>query len=88
MTTNHAWRVREEHGNIIVLCHEPQEETETEKLSLRQRFLQWFGRLVMLALGAAAFFPNTLHLSAGARPWIFVTLILWIFAYCTGIFNP
>jgi hypothetical protein len=78
----------EEDGNIIHLRHELQEETQMGKLSFKQRLLQWFGRFALLVLGAATLAPATLHISTGFRPWVCVAFILWVFAYCTGMFNP
>jgi len=76
----------EEDENIILLRHELQEETQS--ISFKQRLLQWFGRLALLALGVATFAPTALHISTGFRPWVSLTFILWVFAYCTGMFNP
>ncbi len=77
----------EDDGNVIFLRYEPQEESQQGTPSLKSRILQWFGRLSTLALGVAVFAPNMLHISAGFRPWIFVTFILWVVAFCAGMFN-
>jgi hypothetical protein len=90
MTTRHSFQECESQQdieNIIILRYVPQDETQNE-LTFRQRLLQWFGRLSMLALGAAILAPNALHISAGFRPWIFVAFILWVTAFVMGVFNP
>lgn len=88
MSEYKSLKLSEEDENIIVLRYELQEETRTDGLSRQQRLIQWFGRLSLLALGAATFAPRALHLSAGFRPWVFVTFILWITAFIMGVFNP
>lgn len=88
MSEYRSLKLCEEDENIITLRYEPQEESRTGGLSLQQRLVQWFGRLSLLALGAATFAPRALHLSAGIRPWFFVVFILWITAYIMGVFNP
>lgn len=89
MTNNKLLFIREEEdGNIILLRHELQEEAQTGKLSFGQRLLQWFGMLSAVALGAATFAPSALHISSGFRPWIFVSFLLWVVAYCAGMFHP
>jgi hypothetical protein len=91
MTTHHSLHEREtqeEKADIVYLRYEPQGEPLNSKLTFKQRALQWFGRLSALVLGAATFAPNALHISAGFRPWIFVTFILWITALVMGMFNP
>ena len=89
MSNNNLLFIRtEDDGKIILLRHELQEETQAGKLSIKQKLLQWFGRLAMLALGAATLAPNALHISTGFRPWVCVAFIMWVFAYCAGMFNP
>lgn len=78
----------EDDGNVIFLRHKLQEKTPMGELSLRQSLSQWFGRFALLALGAATFAPTTLHIPTGFRPWVSIVFILWVFAYCTGMFNP
>ncbi|NTU56064.1 MAG: hypothetical protein HGA79_07430 [Anaerolineales bacterium] len=88
MTNNNLLFIREEEDGNIILRHDPQEEIQAGELSFKQRLLQGFGRLVLVALSAGTLAPATLHISTGFRPWVYVAFILWVFAYCAGMFNP
>ncbi len=77
----------EDNENIVILRYEPQDETHPDNSSIKHRLLKWFGRLSTFVLGVAAFAPNILHISAGFRPWVFVTFTFWVFAFCAGMFN-
>ncbi len=78
----------EEDNNIAILRHVLEEETETGKMFCKQKSLQRFGALVLLILGTGTFVPASLHISTGFRPWVSIAFVLWVFVYCTGMFNP
>lgn len=89
MTTQHSiFRIEEDDGDVVILRYETPEEAETSASTLKSRILQWIGTVMMIALGAAAFAPTAFHLAAGFRPWVFITFIMWVVAYCAGMFNP
>ena len=81
------WAEAEE-ADIIIVRYEPEEGKPLSKAELfLRRFLKWFGRLSMLALGAAALSPNTFNVPLNDRPWVFVIFIFWFVAFCAGFFN-
>lgn len=49
--------------------------------------VKWFGLLSTIAWGVAALSPNTFRIPGQMQGWIFMTAILWFFAYCAGLFN-
>lgn len=59
---------------------------ENAQLSWRQ-ILKWFGILSTLLIGAAALAPNAFGIPASLQPWVFLTSIFWVFAFCAGMFN-
>ena len=88
MTTNHSMFVSdEEDGDIVLLRYKSQDETQAEKVALKQRLVRWFGGLVTLAWGAAALAPDTFNVPPAFRPWVFVSFIFWFLAACAGVFN-
>jgi hypothetical protein len=84
---DYTYDISEDDENAIILRYEPRDEAQTDGSSIQHRFLKWFGGLSTVLLGAAAFAPNALHVSARVHPWIFITFILWVVAFCSGIFN-
>jgi hypothetical protein len=86
-TQNSLFRIEKEDGDIVFLRYKTPEEAGKTAPTFKSRILQWFGTIIMLALGAAAFAPNAFHLSAGFRPWVFVTFIMWAVAFCAGMFS-
>jgi hypothetical protein len=85
---NSLFRIREENGDIGILHYQSREGTDESVPTIKSRILQWFGMILMLALGAGALAPNALHISAEFRPWVFIALLLWSIVFCAGIFNP
>ena len=77
----------EEHADVIMVHYEPRAATQGDSMSIFRRLLKWFGLLSTLVLGALAFSPNTFNVPLSLRPWIFLTFIFWLFAYCAGTFN-
>jgi hypothetical protein len=85
-------------GSSGTLSHEKKADTKplyempnvnvqgTSMFSKRQ-FLKWFGRASTIILILAAIFPDTLSVPLNWRPWVFLTSIFWVFAFCTGFFN-
>lgn len=53
----------------------------------RRQIWKWFGILSTLLLGAAALVPDVFGIPATIQPWVFLTAIFWVFAFCAGIFN-
>jgi hypothetical protein len=45
------------------------------------------GLFSTLALLAAALVPDMFNIPVHLRPWVFLTSILWLFAFCAGFFN-
>ena len=84
---NSSFVTEEENDDIVILRHQLQDETQESAFSIKRRFVQWFGRLSTLALGAATFAPNAFHIPSSFRPYIFVAFVLWVFAFFAGMFN-
>lgn len=80
--------IEEEQGDVVILHYKQEEETSRQAPTFKQRLVQWLGRIILLALGAAVFAASALHIPGGFRPWIFLSFILWAFAFCSGTFNP
>jgi hypothetical protein len=53
----------------------------------RRLIWKWFGILSTLLIGAAALVPDVFGIPAAVQPWVFLTAIFWVFAFCAGIFN-
>jgi hypothetical protein len=51
------------------------------------RIFKWFGAIVSVLLSAAALTPGTFRIPANLQPWLFLTAIFWILAFCAGIFD-
>jgi len=53
----------------------------------KRRILKWFGTLSTLLIVAAAVAPGNFGIPLGLRPWVFLTSIFWLLAFCSGFSN-
>ena len=51
------------------------------------RLVKWFGALSTALIGMAALTPSTFSIPANLQPWVFLTSIIWFFAFCAGMFG-
>ena len=59
-----------------------------EKVTLSRHLIwKWFGILSTLLIGAAALAPNAFGIPAAVQPWVFLTSIFWVLAFCAGMFD-
>jgi hypothetical protein len=88
-TSNHTASSyeEEEEEDITVIHYIPGERIDG---SLRRRMrplVRWFGTLSTTTLGIAALEPGLFRLPPQAQGWIFLTFIIWLVAFCSGMFN-
>jgi hypothetical protein len=81
---SHSGSVEENRLAMRVTTELKKQEAVT--LSWRQIW-KWFGILSTLSIGAAALVPDAFGIPAGVQPWVFLTAIFWVFAFCAGMFN-
>lgn len=62
-------------------------EVQGDDMFSKRRILKWFGILSTLLIGAAAIAPDTFGIPFVLRPWVFLTSIFWVIAFCAGFFN-
>lgn len=53
----------------------------------RHRILKWLETLSTLLIVAAAVAPGNFGIPLGLRPWVFLTSIFWLLAFCSGFSN-
>jgi hypothetical protein len=81
---SHAWHEEENRLDIRATAGLAQEDKAI--VSVR-RILKWFGAIWTVMLSAAAIIPDTFGIPANLQPWVFLTAIFWIFAFCAGMFD-
>ncbi len=86
-TSNRVSSPREEEAEILVIRYEPQERKEGTSMRFVRPLVKWFGLLSTIVLGALTFAPDTFNVPMHLRPWVFLTFVLWFFAFCAGLFN-
>ena len=51
------------------------------------RLLKWFGVISTILLSAAALAPDTFGIPANLQPWVYITAVFWVLAFCAGMFD-
>lgn len=74
-------------GNSLAHREPPRVKTQGNAMFSKRRILKWFGILSTMALGAAAIAPDAFGIPLDLRPWVFLTSIFWLLAFCAGFFN-
>lgn len=74
-------------GNSLAHRETTEVKTHGDVMFSKRRILKWFGILSTLLIGAAALAPDAFGIPLGLRPWVFLTSIFWLLAFCSGIFN-
>jgi hypothetical protein len=49
--------------------------------------MKWFGIISTVLLSAAALAPDAFGIPANLQPWVFLTAIFWVLAFCAGMFD-
>jgi hypothetical protein len=57
-------------------------------MNLKPKTLKWAGVFSTALLNAAVLSPKTFYVPSQIHPWLFIFNILWIVAFCSGIFTP
>jgi hypothetical protein len=52
-----------------------------------RHILKWFGAILSILLAAIALAPDTFGIPVSMQPWMFLTAIFWILAFCAGMFD-
>ena len=60
---------------------------ENNAILAKRRILKWFGAISTILLGAATLAPDPFGIPAKLQPWVFLTAILWLLAFCAGMFD-
>jgi hypothetical protein len=55
--------------------------------SVSRRLVKWFGVFSTALIGALALLPDAFGVPANLQPWLFVTSIFWVLAFCAGMFD-
>jgi len=74
-------------GNSLVLRETPRVKSQGDVMFSKSRLLKWFGILSTLLIGAAALAPDAFGIPLDLRPWVFLTSIFWLLAFCSGFFD-
>ncbi len=53
----------------------------------RRRIVKWSGAISSVLLSAVALAPNIFRIPASLQPWVFLTAIFWVLAFCAGMFD-
>lgn len=80
-TASHASPLRSEQEDYLAF------RATAEMRASGRRLLSRFGALSTALLCAVALAPQVFGISAGLRPWVFLTAIFWSFAFCAGMFD-
>jgi hypothetical protein len=91
MITNNASPVphsKNGKGNSIVLREMPRVKTRGDLMFSKRRISKWFSIISTLLIGAAALAPDAFGIPLDLRPWVFLTSIFWLLAFCSGFFSP
>jgi hypothetical protein len=65
----------------------PTIKTQGTFMFSKRQLVKWFGIASTIMLVIAAITPDTINIPLNWRPWVYLTAIFWIFAFCTGTFN-
>ncbi len=83
-TTSIAW---EEEADFTSIRYQARPETQGSLMPSKRRLLKWFGILLTVLWGAAAFAPGTFNIPLSFQPWLFLTFALWFFVLGAGLIN-
>ena len=87
-TSNHTISpCEDEEEHTTVIRYIPGERIEGRLRSKIRPVVRWFGMLSTTILGIIALEPGFFGVPLHAQGWVFLTFILWLFAFCSGIFN-
>lgn len=87
-TSNHTVSPYEEEEETITVVHYIPGERIDGRLRRRMRpLVRWFGTLSTATLGIAALEPRLFSLPPQTQGWVFLAFIIWILAFCSGMFN-
>lgn len=81
---SHTWYEEESRINILATAGLTKEEHAI--VSVR-RIVKWFGAISTVLLSIVALAPNTFWIPANLQPWVFLTAIFWVLAFCAGMFD-
>jgi hypothetical protein len=81
---SHGWYEEKNHLDIHVTAGLTKEDNAIVSVG---RILKWFGATSTVLLSAAALAPDTFGIPVNLQPWIFLTAIFWVIAFCAGMFD-
>jgi hypothetical protein len=81
------YEYEEEEEDITVIRYIPGERIEGRLRPRIRPLVRWFGTLSTTILGIVALEPGLFGIPLHAQGWVFLIFILWLFAFCSGIFN-
>lgn len=76
-----------EEEDIAIGRYEPGKRIEGRFVRAIRPILKWFGFLSTFAWGVAALSPDTFQVPQPLQGWVFLIFIVWVFAFCAGLFN-
>jgi hypothetical protein len=83
-TVSHVWH--QEENRLDTYATVGLEKKDKATVSVH-RILKWFGAISTVLLSAAALIPHIFGIPANLQPWMFLTAIFWVFAFCAGMFD-
>ncbi len=86
-TTSHLPLSKNGKEKLNTLHEKTEVKIRGDAIFSKRRILKWFGILSTLLMGAAALFPDAFRIALDLRPWVFLTSIFWILAFCAGFFD-
>jgi hypothetical protein len=52
-----------------------------------RRIFKWFGAISSTLLVAITLIPGTFGIPENLQPWVFLTAVFWVLAFCAGMFD-
>jgi hypothetical protein len=83
-TTSHVPYTEENNVDIRSTTGLAKEDTAIVSV---HRIIKWFGATSTILLSAAAIAPDTFRIPTNLQPWVFLTAIFWVLAFCAGMFD-
>jgi hypothetical protein len=84
---SHSTPVELEKEDYLEIPAEAGSTKEFRMVVSRRQILKWFGAISSILLSAAALVPNIFRIPANFQPWVFLTTIFWVLAFCAGMFD-
>ena len=81
---SHGWD--EEENQLDIHATDRLAKEDNAVISVR-RILKWFGAVSTVLLSAASLAPNAFGIPGKLQPWVFLTAIFWVIAFCAGMFD-